>query len=208
MRIKQIASLLFSLIIITLTLFTNTIHAKELPINTRLGGHFKLPGTLNRPVALNEYEGKVLLLNFGYTTCPDICPMVLSRLSQTLKRLKEDSDQVQVLFISFDHERDTIHKLQQYLAHFNSNIIGFTGTKAELKTVAKQYGAIFAKQQTSVESDVLYAHSDYIYLLDQKNRIRKLYASDHNIDEIVADVRSLLKGQPWWKKLAEMALAE
>ena len=176
----------------------------ELPVNPRLGGDFTLNSTLDRPLALKEFAGKVVLLNFGYTSCPDVCPMVVSRMSQVMKQLGDKSDSVQPLFISFDGERDTVEKLRAYLNYFYPRFIGMTGNAEEIASVTKKYGAIYIKQDQG-SAGVFYSHSDYIYLIDKLGQVRALYANDAKVEQIKTDIEELLAESPaaksWWKGL-------
>lgn len=168
------------------------VQAAELPINTKLGGDFELPSTLDKPARLSDFKGKVVLLNFGYTHCPDICPMVLNRMAAALNELEDDRKQVQPVFITFDPERDTQARLKEYLAYFGKDFVGFTGTADELTRVAKQYGVIAFAQKTDSAAGKLYTHSDYVYLLDQQGRVRALYSKSDSISKIVDGMESLL----------------
>ncbi|SEF96899.1 protein SCO1/2 [Alcanivorax sp. DSM 26293] len=164
----------------------------DLPVNTRLGGEFTLTDQNGEPFSQAALNGKVTILFFGYTHCPDICPAVLARVAQVYRQLQEagEADQVQPVFITFDPERDTAAYLKEYLPWFKANIIGLTGSLEEIRQVAKQYGVVFIKDQQ--EQDYLFTHSDYIYLLDDQGRVRKLYPADFTIDEVVNDAKSLL----------------
>ena len=164
----------------------------DLPVNTRLGGEFTLTDHNGEPFSQAALNGKVTILFFGYTHCPDICPAVLARVAQVYRQLQEavEADQVQPVFITFDPERDTAAHLKEYLPWFKANIIGLTGSLEEIRQVAKQYGVVFIKDQQ--EQDYLFTHSDYIYLLDDQGRVRKLYPADFTIDEVVNDAKSLL----------------
>ncbi len=164
----------------------------DLPVNTRLGGEFTLTDQNGEPFSQAALNGKVTILFFGYTHCPDICPAVLARVAQVYRQLQEagEADQVQPVFITFDPERDTAAHLKEYLPWFKANIIGLTGSLEEIRQVAKQYGVVFIKDQQ--EQDYLFTHSDYIYLLDDQGRVRKLYPAHFTIDEVVNDAKSLL----------------
>ena len=164
-----------------------------LPVNTRMGGNFILPSTLGWPLDLASLRGKVVLLNFGFTSCPDVCPLVLARLRQVLKELGPDAAHTQVVFVSFDPARDTLPVLTAYVQHFSPGIVGVTGTEAEIASVAARYGVVYLKENHGSAAGYDFAHSDYIYLLDAQGRVRKLYASDAKTTDMVADVRLLLK---------------
>ena len=100
---------------------------KLLPVNTRMGGNFILSSTLGRPLDMASLRGKMVLLNFGFTSCPDVCPLVLARLRQVLKELGPDAARTQVVFVSFDPARDTLPVLTAYVQHFSPGIVGVDG---------------------------------------------------------------------------------
>ena len=181
------------LLVWLLWLAVTPLWAGQLPINTRLGGDFSLPSTVAESSSLSDYKGKVVLLNFGYTSCPDICPMVLNRMAAVMNELEDERNKVQAMFITFDPKRDTIERLQQYLKYFGDDFVGFTGSETQLAAVAKQYGVIAIAQKSDSAVGTLYTHSDYIYLLDQQGRVRALFAKSDSIDKMVDDIESLLE---------------
>lgn len=164
---------------------------QALPVNTRLGGELVLPSTLGHPVDLKSYRGKVVLLTFGFTSCPDVCPTVMARLRQVLKGLGPEADRVQVLFVSFDPARDSLDHLKQYVGYFDPRMVGATGSEAEVAAVAKRYGVIYIKEDTGSAAGYGFAHSDYIYLIDAEGNVRKLYDTHASTSEIQADVATL-----------------
>lgn len=165
--------------------------AKELPVNTRLGGDFQLVSTVADKDQLSDFKGRLVLLNFGYTSCPDICPMVLTRMAKVMNELDERS-QVQPLFITFDPERDTAERLAAYLQHFGKDFIGMTGTPEQVAAVAKRYGVVYLPQKSGSAAGTLFAHSDYIYLLDQQGRVRALFSSSEPVEDMLDAIESLL----------------
>ena len=166
--------------------------AAALPVNERMGGDFVLPSTRGVPLDTRQLRGKVVLLNFGFASCPDVCPTVLARLRQVLKELGPDAAATQVVFVSFDPARDTLPLLKGYVAHFHPDILAATGSDDEIATVAKQYGVVYMKEDTGSAAGYAFAHSDYIYLLDTQGRLRKLYDNQASATEMAGDVRTLL----------------
>lgn len=166
--------------------------ARELPINTRLGGDFQLQSTQPAETRLSDFKGRVVLLNFGYTSCPDVCPTVLNRIAKVMNALEDDRTKVQPLFVSFDPARDTVERLKAYLNYFGKDFIGMTGTPEQIAAVAKQYGVVYIAQQSGSAAGVEYAHSDYIYLLDQQGRVRALFSSTEPVAHMTDAVESLL----------------
>lgn len=164
---------------------------EALPVNTRMGGDFTLPATRGQLLDTRSLRGKVVLLNFGFTSCPDVCPLVLARLRQVVKTLGTDAAGVQVLFVSFDPARDRLPGLKAYVEHFDPGFLGATGTEAEIATVAARYGVVYLREDTGSAAGYGFAHSDYIYLIDGAGHVRKLYDAHARTDEIAADVRLL-----------------
>jgi protein SCO1/2 len=166
--------------------------AERLPVNTRLGGELALPSTLGHPVNLKDWRGKVVLLDFGYTTCPDVCPTVLARLRQVLKELGPEAAQVQVVFVSFDPARDSLEHLRAYLKFFDPRMVGATGSEAEIAALARRYGVVYLKDEQGSAAGYGYSHSDYIYLLDTEGRVRKLYDGKATSKDMTDDIHALL----------------
>ncbi|MDR9498655.1 MAG: SCO family protein [Hydrogenovibrio sp.] len=130
------------------------------------GGDFTL-ATVDGERSLSDYEGKLVLLYFGYTFCPDICPTNLSSLSQAWQNLTPaQQEQVKILFVSVDPERDTLERLQNYSDYFHSDITGMTGTPQTLAEIAQRYGVVYQSHR-SEEDDQYYAvdHSAFTYVI-------------------------------------------
>lgn len=131
------------------------------------GGDFTLQSA-EGPVALADYRGKVVVLYFGYTFCPDICPTSLNLIAEALKQLKpEERARVAVLFVSVDPTRDTPSHLKQYVQFFAPEFVGLTGTNEALAEIARRYGVIYARQKAAPDSPMAYAvdHTSETYLI-------------------------------------------
>ncbi|MDH3450868.1 MAG: SCO family protein, partial [Gammaproteobacteria bacterium] len=127
-----------------------------------LGGDFTLQSS-SGPVSLSDFRGQVVPIYFGYTFCPDACPTSLTYLSMAIKRLTEqERRQIQPLFVSIDPERDTPQRLAEYVAHFDTDMLGLTGTVDEVTAVASQYGVYFKPQKAD--------DRDEFYLVDHTSR--------------------------------------
>lgn len=144
-----------------------------------LGGEFLLTGDDGRPVALADFRGRMVLLFFGYTACPDICPTTLSRIGRAYSLLAKEGiarTDVQTLFITVDPARDTPDKIRKYLTYFGVNAIGATGTVAEIEKVAKRYGAAFWREEEPASAaGYLMSHSTSIYLIDRGGTVRHIF---------------------------------
>ena len=157
------------------------------------GGDFSLTGPEGKTVSLEDFRNKVVLIYFGYTFCPDVCPITLSNLKMLMLSLEEKAEDVQVIFISIDPERDTFQKLKDYVPYFHPTFIGLTGSEAELASVAKKYQTFYLKQKVESEAGYLMAHSDVVILVDQNGRYRGRYKSKYDLDKLTTDIRWLLE---------------
>jgi protein SCO1/2 len=157
------------------------------------GGDFTLHST-NGPLSLHDLKGKVVLLYFGYTFCPDICPTSLGFTSQALSTLgKEDLDKVQMIFITVDPERDTLDKLKTYTAYFHPSIVGLSGTPEEIAKVAKLYGASYAKQNTASAGGYVVDHSAYTYVIAPDGSLLKTLDHGTPPAQVVEAIRAAMK---------------
>jgi protein SCO1/2 len=155
----------------------------------RAAPDFTLPGSNGTELKLSAYRGKVVLLGFGFTSCTAVCPITLGTLAQVHKKLGAQANQLQVIYITVDPERDDAPKLKKYLTAFNPTFIGGTGTEAQLAAVRKDYGIAAEKV---AGPDGSYTHSSFIYLIDREGRLRALMPFGHLADDYVHDVRILL----------------
>ncbi|MEE8483195.1 MAG: SCO family protein [Nitrospinota bacterium] len=130
------------------------------------GGDFTLTNHFGKKMRLCDFKGKVVLLFFGFTFCPDICPTGLIELDAALEELGDRKKEVQVLFISVDPERDTPEVLKEFVTYFNSTFIGLTGTPQEIRSVTEQYGVKFEKVSVEGGGDYLLRHSANTYVID------------------------------------------
>lgn len=160
------------------------------------GGDFTLR-SIEGPVSLSDYRGKVVLLYFGYTWCPDVCPTSLSLMAQALSQMTERQvRQVQGIFVSVDPERDTPERLAEYTDYFHPNIIGVTGTAEEVAEVAGQYGVAYRKAESDSATGYLVDHSSFTYVLDQEGELVTRLGHGAPPKEILQAVRPLLAGGP------------
>lgn len=161
------------------------------------GGDFTLDSAAG-PVKLAALRGRVVLIYFGYTICPDICPTNLALLAAALKALTPDElKRVSVLFVSVDPERDDVRRLADYSAYFHPAIQGITGTPAQVAQVAQQYGAAYQRaEQTGSALGYLVDHSAYTYVVDPAGKL--VQRLDHATlpDQIVDAIRRTLNAHP------------
>ena len=135
-----------------------------------ISGPFRLTGADGQSVSDRDFRGKWLLVYFGYTHCPDICPTTLADISQTLDLLGADAAQVQPLFISIDPERDTPQVVREYVKEFDDRIIGLAGTPEEIAATAKAYRVFYAKKEGTAASNYLMEHTAFVYVIGPDGR--------------------------------------
>jgi len=140
------------------------------PSAEAIGGSFQLTGADGKSVSDRDFRGKWLLVYFGYTHCPDICPTTLVEISQTLKLLGDDAARIQPLFISIDPERDTPQIVGEYVKAFDDRIIGLAGTPEEVATAAKAYRVFYAKQEGADAGNYLMQHTAFVYVMGPDGR--------------------------------------
>lgn len=160
------------------------------------GGPFALVDHTGRAITERDFRGKFMLVFFGYTFCPDVCPTDLQIISNAMDMLGPDGERVQPIFITLDPERDTVKVLAEYVSHFHPRLIGLTGAPAQVKAAAKAYRAVYykvyplpfsdeseEKDETDTQDDnanYLVAHSAVTYLMGPDGRFLKIF--DHESD--------------------------
>lgn len=148
----------------------------------------------NQAVHLKDFRGKLVLLYFGYASCPDVCPTSLALLSSALKELTpEETAQIQPIFISVDPERDNGTKLMDYARYFFPSFIGITGTEQEIQRAAMQYGAFYSKVNSNSAMGYTVDHSSNSYLIDKEGQLLSTFKHDVTKAEIIAGIRAALK---------------
>lgn len=159
----------------------------------RMAPDFSLPSSRDNQFTLSEQRGKLLVLGFGFSNCPNVCPMTLANLAQTYKNLGALAEQVQVVYMTVDPERDTPARLREYLTNFNSHFVGVTGSAHELAAVRQAYGIIAKKEVHKNGGNYEVHHSSYIYLIDRDGLLRALVPFGKSADDIAHDIKILLQ---------------
>jgi len=156
------------------------------------GGDFTLTDG-DKKISLSDYDDKLRLIFFGYTSCPDICPTSLAFISSSLKALTpEEQAKVQVFFVSVDPERDTPQKLRDYTKYFHSNIIGLTGTKEEIDQVVKKYGTSYRKVESDSAMGYLVDHAASVYVVGQNGKVVDMLPHGLPVESITKTIRNLI----------------
>lgn len=160
---------------------------------------FTLADAKGESFILSDQKGSLVLVFFGYTTCPDVCPATLGEMREIRRRLQADSrlskqaESIRYVFITVDPQRDTPERMGSYVAAFDPTFIGLTGSEEELGPVWKSYGVYRAINETTSAAGYLVDHTARVYLIDQAGNLRLTYAFGTPIDDMLQDVRYLLK---------------
>ena len=153
---------------------------------------FTLTGA-NGDVSLSDYRGKLVLIYFGYTFCPDICPATLANVGQSLRELGKKADHVQLIMVSLDPERDTPEKMKAYVAHFDPNFIGVSGNLADLEAIWEELGVFVEKEDTGSAAGYLVSHTSSVYVLDRNGNLILMFPYGTSAVDIASDLSELLK---------------
>lgn len=168
--------------------------SKMTPIaGKQFGGDFTLTPAVGKPASLSDYRGKVVVLYFGYASCPDVCPTSLAVIGSAMRSLSptEIAD-VQGLFISVDPERDNGEKLQQYAQYFHEKFDGITGTPEEIQQVARQYGSYFTKVDTDSALSYLMDHTSTTFIIGKDGKFASSQPHGATAVDIAEAIRKAL----------------
>lgn len=154
------------------------------------GGDIALTAQTGKRVSTADYRGKILLLFFGYTNCPDICSPTLAKLAALHKALGVDAKQVQVFFITVDPARDTPKQLAAFLSKFDPSFIGLTGTSAEVTAAEREYKIVSVSSSSATEN---FEHSGNVMVKDKAGKLRLIWRNDLSVQDMEHDVKLLEK---------------
>lgn len=158
------------------------------------GRDFSLVDHTGKPRRLADYKGKVVVLFFGYTQCPDVCPTTLAALRDTMPLLGADAGRVQVLFVTVDPARDTPALLAQYVPAFHPDFVGLHGDEAAIAATAKDFKVFYAKSPGKTPGSYSIDHTTGSYAFDPRGKLRLLLRHGEPPEKIAADLKRLLAG--------------
>lgn len=144
------------------------------------------------PVDIDALEGEVVLVYFGYTHCPDLCPTMLSTVDRALDGLGEDAEHVETLMVTVDPERDTPEYLAEYVNHFNEGFRGVWGTEDDVRSVATKYGVHFEYDEPGADGSYLIGHTASLLAIDPEGVLRIIYPVGTEADALQTDLKELL----------------
>lgn len=196
-RIIVLIALAVSVIAIY-SIFILTPPAKKLSSDTYLdhgkvliGGDFELIDHNDKIVTNKDYAGKLMLVYFGFTFCPDVCPAALNKMTEVLNILDKYKIDIYPLFITIDPKRDGVVELKSYLSHFHPKIIGLTHNEEQIKKIADKYKVYYQLDESRpvTENEYMLDHSSFFYLMDKKGNYITHFGSNAEVNEIVETIR-------------------
>lgn len=160
-----------------------SVPAPEIVLSSTHGGEYKL----------SEQKGQLVLIFFGYTSCPDVCPITLSEMRELRSRLGDQAQEIDFVYITVDPDRDTLDHMTNYLNAFDPEVIGLTGSETDLEPVWAPYGVWREIEEGATAAGYLVGHSSRLYLIDRSNHLRATYTFGTPVDDVEADLHHLLK---------------
>jgi len=153
---------------------------------------FELTGTSGDTVTAEQTDGNIRLLFFGFTSCPDICPATLQKLSRAVKDLPTElRKDTQIVFVSVDPQRDTPERIDSYVSFFSDRAIGLTGEEPALRELSKRYRTTFGYDEPDAEGNYNVSHSGAVYVFDREGKARLLIRPELSVEEIRTDLVAL-----------------
>ena len=160
--------------------------------SAHINAAFKLRDFNGRTRTLEDFRGKVVVLFFGFTHCPDICPTTMTDLKKTLTLLKEKASSVQVIFITLDPVRDTEDVLKKFIPTFNSSFLGLTGSESDIVKVASQFKIFYKKVDDGSKAGYTIDHSAGLYVIDKQGGIKLRISYGEKPEDIASDLAKLI----------------
>ena len=152
----------------------------------------RLQGSDGKPLDLERFRGKVVLLAFGFSNCGEVCPITLATLAGARKKLAADAANVQVVYVTVDPDRDDAAQMRKFLGSFDPTFIGGVGTRAEIEAAQKNFG-ISATKTVNANGSYNIGHSSSIYMIDRAGGLRAVMPYGHTVDDFVHDLKILLR---------------
>ncbi|MGA9598320.1 MAG: SCO family protein [Acidimicrobiia bacterium] len=152
----------------------------------------KVPNTelmsANGPVRLSDFAGKLLVVYFGYTYCPDVCPATLSKLADSMEIVGDKADDVQVIMVSIDPARDTPDVIQDYVTHFDPDFLGLTGDEASVNLVATLFGVTYQRVDNAEATSYTMDHTSTVILVDREGYLKLVLPFEGSAEQIASDI--------------------
>ena len=194
MKIKEVLSIIVTILVMIAGVYflrPHTFHGTVIQ-SPEPSYDFTLT-SVDGDVSLSDFRGKIVLIYFGYTFCPDICPGTLGNVAQALRNMGTQADDVQLIMVSLDPERDTPEKLAEYMGHFHPSFIGVTGSKEKLDEVAALYGIFYQKAEGSDATGYLIDHTATLMVLDREGYLKLVFPFGVTAQEIADDLKYMIR---------------
>ena len=149
--------------------------------------------SVNGPVHLSDFSGKVTLIFFGYTHCKDICPATMAKMAETFTKLGDKTSELRLVFISVDYKRDTPQTTAAFATKFNPDFIGLTGSQADIDQVTKDYGIYYKLGEPDATGNYDVEHTAMLMALDRQGRLEMTWSPEQQPDEMASDLQVLVK---------------
>jgi protein SCO1/2 len=156
------------------------------------GRRLELPDQDGKPRTLDDFKGKVTVVFFGYTQCPDVCPSTMAELAQVKKSLGPDGNRIQGVFVTVDPERDKPELLKAYMTSFDPSFVALRGTPQQTQAVAKEFKVFYAKVPGKTEGSYTMDHTAGSYIFDTQGRLRLFVRYGGGAEALAADLKTLL----------------
>jgi protein SCO1/2 len=176
----------------------STLGPGRMPLSSGIalvGGPFSLTSHQGKRITNEDFRGKYMLVTFGYTYCPDVCPTELQIISAALDLLGERAKDIQPIYITIDPARDSVAALAQYMPNFHPRYVGLTGTAEEIQAVAKAYRVYYAKVAGQGGQDYLMDHSSIIYLMDKQGTFLKHFSYGTDAKQLAEGIAAAIDSQ-------------
>jgi protein SCO1/2 len=159
-----------------------------------IGGPFSLVDHNGKRVTEQDFRGKYMLVFFGYTYCPDICPAELQVMSGAMEKLGAKADRIAPVFITIDPKRDDVAQMSSYISNFDKRMVGLTGTSEEIKSVAEAYRVFYARAEGGSDDAYLMDHSTFVYLMDPKGEYLTHFGYGASADQLAEGISKAISG--------------
>lgn len=197
-KLYQVLSLLFLAVLLTACSKTDTPPQKFSAVDITgapWGKNFHLTDHHGKTRNLADFKGKAVVLFFGYTNCPDMCPMTMYKLATAVQKLGRDVERVQVLFVTLDPKRDTPEMLKQYVPAFHPTFLGMIGDEQAIDQTTKEFKVFYKHQKPDASGFYTVDHMGPAFVFDPQGRLRLFISDQHSADMVAEDLRTLLKAK-------------
>lgn len=154
--------------------------------------NFTLTSQTGAPLSLQDLRGRPALVFFGFTNCPDVCPLTMTEWKKVKQELGDSAKEIAFVFISVDPERDTPEVVDRFINGYDPSFIGLTGDRSTIQAVAKDFGLFFQVHEDDGDRGPLVEHSSYSFLLDRDTRLHMVYSYNMATETVTRDIRALL----------------